>query len=122
MPSVALSASIVACDLTDMGYSVEPVAVEYAYDTPFGKNLVFPYYFQKPVSVEAARVTKLLGRNFSVQEVAGAISRMGSTVESHGQYVTAFPPEYRNDFLHAVDLVEDVMIGCGMSRRSWLKR
>jgi phenylalanyl-tRNA synthetase beta chain len=115
MPSVALSASIVACDLTDMGYLVEPVAVEYAYDTPFGKNLVFPYYFQKPVSVEAARVTKLLGRNFSVQEVAGAISRMGSTVETHGQYVTAFPPEYRNDFLHAVDLVEDVMIGCGMA-------
>lgn len=115
MPSVALSASIVACDLTDMGYSVEPVAVEYAYDTPFGKSLVFPYYFQKPVSVEAARVTKLLGRNFSVQEVAGAVSRMGSTVETHGQYVTAFPPEYRNDFLHAVDLVEDVMIGCGMA-------
>jgi phenylalanyl-tRNA synthetase beta chain len=115
LPSVTLSASIVACDLTDMGYAVEPVVVEYAYDTPFGRNLVFPYYFQKPISVEAARVSKLLGRNFSVQEVAEAISRMGSTVETHGQYVTAFPPEYRNDFLHAVDLVEDVMIGCGMA-------
>jgi phenylalanyl-tRNA synthetase beta chain len=115
LPSVALSASIVACDLSDMGWAVEPVAVDYAYDTPFGKSLVFPYYFQKPVSVEAARVTKLLGRNFSVQEVAEAVLRMGSTVETHGQYVTAFPPEYRNDFLHAVDLVEDVMIGCGMA-------
>ena len=112
--SVLLSASIVACDLADMGHTVEPVAVEYGYETPFGKRIVCPYYFQKPVSIESGRVSKLLGRPFSVEDVAEAVSRMGSTVQTHGQYVTTLPPEYRNDFLHPVDIVEDVMIGCGM--------
>ena len=114
LPSVVLSASIAACDLSDMGYSVEPVEVDYAYDTAFGRKLVTPFYFQKPVSVEAARVARLLGKPFSVQAVADAAVRMGSGVDIHGQYVAVRPAEYRNDFLHAVDVVEDVMIGLGM--------
>jgi phenylalanyl-tRNA synthetase beta chain len=114
LASVALSANIVACDFADSGYTVEPVEVEYPYDTAFGRRVTFPYYFQKPVSVEVAKVSKLLGVPLSVQAVRDAAERMGSGTESHGQYVTVFPPEYRNDFLHAVDIVEDVMMGKGM--------
>jgi phenylalanyl-tRNA synthetase beta chain len=66
------------------------------------------------VSVEAGRVSRLLGRAFSVTDVAEAVARMGSGTAVHGQYVTATPAEYRNDFLHPVDVVEDVMIGYGM--------
>jgi phenylalanyl-tRNA synthetase beta chain len=113
--SVTLSASIVACDFADSGYRVEPVKVEYPYDTAFGREVTFPYYFQVPVSVEAARVTKLLGKPFSVQSAREAAERMGCATDGHGQYVTVYPPEYRNDFLHAVDIVEDVMMGVGMA-------
>jgi phenylalanyl-tRNA synthetase beta chain len=113
--SVTLSASIVACDFADVGFKVEPVKVEYPYDTTFGREVTFPWYFQVPVSVEAAKVSRLLGMPFSVQTTREAVERMGCSTESHGQYVTVFPPEYRNDFLHAVDIVEDVMMGKGMS-------
>jgi phenylalanyl-tRNA synthetase beta chain len=113
--SVTLSASIVACDFADSGYRVEPVKVEYPYDTAFGREVTFPYYFQVPVSVEAAKVSRLLGAPFSVQATRDAVEKMGCATESHGQYVTVFPPEYRNDFLHAVDIVEDVMMGVGMA-------
>jgi phenylalanyl-tRNA synthetase beta chain len=113
--SVTLSASIVACDFADSGYRVEPVKVEYPYDTAFGREVTFPYYFQGPVSVEAAKVSKLLGVPFSVQATREAVELMGCATETHGQYVTVFPPEYRNDFLHAVDIVEDVMMGKGMA-------
>lgn len=113
-PSVALSASIVACDFSDEGYSIEPVEVEYEYDTPFGKKVVFPYYFQKPLSVDTGRASRLLGKSIAVQQAAEALRRMGLKVEVHGQQLAAWPPEYRNDFLHPVDLVEDIMIGIGM--------
>jgi phenylalanyl-tRNA synthetase beta chain len=115
MASVTLSASMVACDLADMGYIVEPIAVEYPYDTPFGRDLVFPYYFQLPVSVDAQAASRLLGLPLSVHAVREAVERMGSETDVHGQYVTVFPPEYRNDFLHPVDVVEDVMMGKGMA-------
>jgi phenylalanyl-tRNA synthetase beta chain len=115
MASVALSANIVACDFADSGYTIEPVLVEYPYDTPFGRSVTFPYYFQKPVSVEIGYASKLLGISLTVDAVREAAERMGSATDSHGQYVTVFPPPYRNDFLHPVDIVEDVMMGKGMS-------
>jgi phenylalanyl-tRNA synthetase beta chain len=114
MPSVALAANIVACDFADAGWRVEPVQVDYPYDTPFGRRLVCPYRFQAPVSLEASRAARLLGKAMTVESVRAAIERMGSRTDVHGQYVTVWPAEYRNDFLHPVDVIEDVMMGMGM--------
>ncbi|MDR1836779.1 MAG: phenylalanine--tRNA ligase subunit beta [Treponema sp.] len=127
MPSLTLAASIVACDLADNGFNIEPVEVEYEYDTPFGRNIVTPYYFQEPVFCSLSRVEKFLGENLSADECVKALGRMGVRAEGakdserrkeapapNGggtEGVRAYPPEYRNDFLHAVDVAEDVMIG-----------
>ena len=121
MASVTLAASIVACDLADNGFTIEPVEIEYEFDTPFGGSVVFPYYFQKPVFCSLSRIEKFLGEKLSAGECVQALNRMGvkaeearaaelgQTCETEG--VRARPPEYRNDFLHAADVCEDVMIG-----------
>jgi len=123
---VTLAASIVACDLADNGFKIEPVEVEYEFDTPFGRNVVYPYYFQEPVFCSLARIEKFLGEKLSAHECARALTRMGvksekTTSTERGQEssgdtegVLAWPPEYRNDFLHAADIAEDVMIGRGL--------
>ncbi|AEF85358.1 phenylalanyl-tRNA synthetase, beta subunit [Treponema primitia ZAS-2] len=120
-PSVTLSASIMACDLADQGYTIKPVEVEYEYDTPFGKTVTTPYYFQEPVFCSLARVEKFLGEKLSADECLNALERMGVIAEktkaaerggvTEQEGVRAWPPEYRNDFLHAADVAEDVMIG-----------
>ncbi|GHV90087.1 phenylalanine--tRNA ligase beta subunit [Spirochaetia bacterium] len=137
-PSVILAASIMACDLADQGYTIEPVEVEYAYDTPFGQGsaqggtrLVTPWYFQEPVFCSLARVEKFLGEKLSVDECLAALERMGVRAEKAvdaekgaigealavipTEGIRAWPPEYRNDFLHAADVAEDVMIGRGLN-------
>jgi len=124
---VTLAASIAACDLADNGFSVEPVEVEYGFDTVFGRNIVYPFYFQEPVFCSLARVERFLGEALSADECVRALARMGVRAEKivsreRGapadspavEGVLALPPEYRNDFLHAADIVEDVMIGCGL--------
>jgi phenylalanyl-tRNA synthetase beta chain len=139
-PSVTLAASIMACDLADQGYTIEPVEVEYAYDTPFGKKLITPWYFQEPVFCSLARVEKFLGEKLCAEECLAALERMGVRAEkvrglekgaafattaadadknigvqaAASDGVLAWPPEYRNDFLHAADVAEDVMIGRGL--------
>lgn len=115
MSSVCLAASMVACDFADAGYEIKPVRVDYAFDTPLGRSVTFPYYFQQPASVDAGRVTKLLGDNIGPEKVVEALAAMGVQSETHGQHVRAYPPQYRDDFIHAVDLVEDVMIGRGLA-------
>jgi len=115
MAAVSLSASIVACDFADAGYDIKPLRVDYGFETPFGSSVTFPYYFQQPASVDSGRVTKLLGDSIGPEQVVEALATMGVRAEAHGQHVRAWPPEYRDDFIHAVDLVEDVMIGRGMA-------
>ncbi|MDR1908799.1 MAG: phenylalanine--tRNA ligase subunit beta [Spirochaetaceae bacterium] len=124
MPSVTLAASIMACDLADQGFTIEPVAVEYEYDTPFGRTCTTPYYFQEPVFCSLARVKRFLGEAIDAPGCVAALARMGVRAEKAlaaergasgtEEGVLAFPPEYRNDFLHAADVMEDVMIGRGL--------
>ena len=115
MAAVSLATSIVACDFADAGYEIKPLRVDYAFETPFGRSVTFPYYFQTPASVDSGRVSRLLGDSIGPEQVVEALSVMGVRAEAHGQHIRAWPPEYRDDFIHAVDLVEDVMIGRGMA-------
>ena len=123
---VTLAASIVACDLADNGFTIEPVEVEYETDTPMGKSIVYPYYFQEPVFCSLARIEKFLGDRLGANECVRALERMGVRAEEavstergknafEGEGILAWPPEYRNDFLHAADVAEDVAIGRGLA-------
>ena len=125
MHMVTLAASIAACDLADHGFAIEPVEVEYEDETIFGRSVTFPYYFQEPVFCSLARIEKFLGEKLSARECSLALERMGVRAEkavsqergaaavggNDNEGVFAWPPEYRNDFLHAADVAEDIMIG-----------
>jgi phenylalanyl-tRNA synthetase beta chain len=111
MPSLVLATSIVACDFADAGYKILPVKVEHPYDTGFGKSITTPYYFQESTSTTISATNKRLGAELSGGEIRDALERMGCEVEISGETVTVWPPEYRNDFLHEVDIIEDVMMG-----------
>jgi len=115
LDSLLTACSIMACDLADAGYTIEPVEVHYPYDTPYGRRIATPFYFQKPISMPLGYARALLGRQLAAEEAEAAIRRMGVPVERQGDRLTVSPPPYRNDFLHPVDVVEEVMIGCGLA-------
>ncbi|MFA6846645.1 MAG: phenylalanine--tRNA ligase subunit beta, partial [Sphaerochaetaceae bacterium] len=89
--------------------------VHFPTPTEFGSEITVPYYFQEPCSCPVSSVKKVLGQDISGQECVEALKKMGVfSIEDKGTlYVTV--PEYRNDFLHACDVVEDIMIGYGLS-------
>ena len=111
---ILTACAIAACDFADMGFRVLPVKVSYPYDTPFGREIVTPFYFQKEVVVETADAEKRLGDAFTPEQAASYIRKMGSSVRVEGTRLAVAPPEYRNDFLHPVDVIEEIMIGRGM--------
>jgi phenylalanyl-tRNA synthetase beta chain len=121
LAGVALSATITACDLADQGYEIEPVEICYEYETAFGKNWTSPFYFQTPLFCSLARIERILGEKITARDAVSALRRMGCHAEKTREAeaggaevvegVKVWPPAYRNDFLHAADIVEDVMIG-----------
>ena len=54
LDDLLLAASIVACDCADMGFTVLPVTCSLPYDTPYGREITVPYYFQKPQTCEVS--------------------------------------------------------------------
>lgn len=114
LDDLLLAASIIACDCADMGFTILPVRCEFPFDTKYGREITVPYYFQDPVGCELNFLRRTLGENLTGEEIVLALRRMGifAVVDEKMVYVTV--PEYRNDFLHPVDIVEDVMIGHGL--------
>lgn len=131
MENLILSANIVACDFYDAGYEILPVKVVHPYETGFGKEVTVPFYFQKTTKATLAEINKKLGCDLTKAQVLDALSRMDNDVtardipvtEKSAGFVAAngtdvefelSPAPYRNDFLHEVDVIEDVMIGVGL--------
>ncbi len=131
MENLMLAANIVACDFFDAGYEILPVKVHHEYETEFGKDIIVPYYFQQPTKSHLSAINKKLGVDLTKNEVIKALELMGSKVESqdipaeennkaylktnqNDVLFTLIPAPYRNDFLHEVDIIEDVMIGRGL--------
>ena len=109
-----LVASIAACDLADAGYTIEPVLIRYPYDTAHGRDVVTPRYFQAETGIELAGAERLLGEQIAPEEGRRLVQRMGSRARVEGSSLVVTPPPYRNDFLHAVDVVEEIAIGRGL--------
>jgi phenylalanyl-tRNA synthetase beta chain len=115
LDSLLVACSIVACDFADLGYEILPVRVVYPFDTHYGQELVTPYYFQRPVSLDVSEASRVLGEKIDAEEAEKCVRRMGNAVSRSGNTLTVNPPPYRNDFIHPVDVIEEVMIGRGMS-------
>lgn len=111
MVSVLLAVNIVACDFADAGYRILPVRFDFPYETGFGKSITSPFYFQKPAEAEVSSVNKLLGSSFCEKEIMEALRRMDCEVSASDGKIILQPAPYRNDFLHEVDIIEDVMMG-----------
>lgn len=118
MENLILAANIVACDFADCGYTITPIKIEYPYETGFGKTISVPFYFQRATKSFLKNINKLLGSQFDKKQIIESLSRMGSRVETKDvngdTEFTVWPAPYRNDFLHEVDIIEDVMIGVGL--------
>lgn len=114
LKDIILCASILACDMADLGFTIHPVKVIYPYETEFGKEITVPYYFQDSAHCSLKDIYRTLGEKLNGNQAVESLQKMGVfSFEDDGE-VYATCPEYRNDFLHPVDLVEDVMIGYGL--------
>ena len=114
LDDLLLTASILACDMADMGFEILPIRVTFAKETPYGKEITVPYYFQKEQKCSVKAVEKKLGLAISGEDCVKALRRMGVEASVSGDEITAICPPYRNDFLHEVDVIEDIMIGYGL--------
>ncbi|HZS12802.1 MAG TPA: phenylalanine--tRNA ligase subunit beta, partial [Nitrospirales bacterium] len=110
---VILTLNILAVNLADRGAVVEPLDIQYPYDTPRGATVQTPQDIGTTHTVSLTAVEGALGEPLRPAEIESALRRYGYEVtQGKGALQVRLPP-YRNDVMHPVDVVEDVAISRG---------
>lgn len=117
--SVLLVENILAVDLEDRGWTIEPMVVEYPFETPFGREVRAPYPLTNEVDVPNGDFNRLIGGQLSPDEIATQLRAYGcdvqpSTTDKNKTRVST--PPYRQDYMHPVDAIEDLAIVVGVNR------
>lgn len=113
LPMTLLTLNILAVNLADRGAVIEPVDVVYPTATKLGKVVRTPTDFGKPRAVPVKTIQAALGDPLSTADIRQALEEYGCEVQASRDKVTVKLPPYRNDLMHAVDVVEDVAISRG---------
>jgi len=117
--SVLLVENILAVDLIDRGWTIEPVVVEYPFETPFGREVRAPYPLTNAVDVPNQDFNRLIGAQLSAEEIAHHLRAYGCDVaptpNTTGTTRVSTQP-YRQDYMHPVDAIEDLAIVVGVNK------
>ncbi|TAJ35082.1 MAG: phenylalanine--tRNA ligase subunit beta [Nitrospirae bacterium] len=112
---VLLTLNIMAVNLADRGASIEPVDVVYPEATDLGKTIRTPVDFGQARSIPIKMIEAALGQALSADQIRKALLDYGYDASVSRDNVSVKLPPYRNDLMHAVDVVEDVAISRGYS-------
>ncbi len=108
------SMAIFAANLADRGGTIEPVTTHYPYDTPRGREVQSPVDMGTPTTATFHQINETAGTELSSEQIETALRKMGyRDVTAAPEAVTATSPPYRDDLLHPVDMIEDIIIGVG---------
>lgn len=112
---VILTLNIFAANLADRGATIEPIEVAYPYKTEQGMNVVTPLDLGKAHTLPISTIEQALGQRLGVQPIKQALEAYGYEVTTAREMVSVTLPLYRQDLMHAMDVVEDVAISRGYS-------
>jgi phenylalanyl-tRNA synthetase beta chain len=110
---VVLTLNIFAANLADRGATIEPIEVRYPKHTPLGRRVVTPKDLGTPRTIHIKTIEQALGQELGLATVRRALELYGYAVSAAKGAVTAKLPPYRQDLMHAMDVVEDVAMSRG---------
>lgn len=117
LDAVLLSVAIMAANMADRGGRILPVNTIYPYDTPRGREIRCPLDMTETVEVDLDDLRRVIGGAIDNESIERALAAMGyRDVALDRNRVRARPAPYRDDILHPVDLIEDVIVAVGFDK------
>ncbi|MCA9500625.1 MAG: phenylalanine--tRNA ligase subunit beta [Nitrospirales bacterium] len=110
---VVLALNIFACNLADRGAAIESVDITYPYETEFGKSVKTPLSMNQSQRISLEAIEQALGMSLGSEVIQEALASYGYQVKATRQSVSVTLPAFRNDFMHVMDVAEDVAITRG---------
>jgi phenylalanyl-tRNA synthetase beta chain len=115
--TVRLTATILACNLEDRGFGIEPVETVYESPSPGGLAVTAPQPYADSLSAGFDLIRSVTGCDIAPGDIERSLGGMDYAAWEIGAgTVKAILPPYRHDGMHPVDLVEDIAMAVGFDR------
>ena len=109
--TVNTALNVMVSALAERGFEVYSVKVKYP-----GKSIVTPDFSPKRVSVMADYVREASGLELGNKEIVELLQKARYDAREKKGKIECLYPAYRQDILHPVDVVEDVLISYGFGK------
>lgn len=110
--NTALNVMVMA--LADRGGKIESVKIRFPKTKAYPKKPVFtPFFDTKKVEVSLDEIERITGLNLSRKQIIELLSRARYNAVIKGNKVVVEYPSYRQDILHQVDVIEDILVSYG---------
>ena len=110
---VLLTLNVFATNLADRGAVIDPIEIQYPYDTDWGKSIRTPCAIGDMQKIPLKAIEAALGLAIDVELVQHTLRSYGYEVKASRHKLAVRLPHYRNDLMHPVDVAEDVAISRG---------
>lgn len=113
MRQLVLVMNIMASNFADRGFELFPVLTRLPYDSSLGREVTTPAPLTTEIELDVDVFSRIIGERFSTDAVVEALKAYGVAAQARGSALKAWCPAYRDDYLHAMDVVEDFAISRG---------
>jgi len=109
--TVNTALNVMVAALAERNFDVYSVKIVYP-----NKSIATPDFSPKKVAVNADDVREFSGLALNDKEIVKMLEKARYDVKAKGKMLECYYPSYRQDILHPVDVIEDVLVSYGYNR------
>ncbi len=114
LETIKTTLNVMVMALADRGGTIESIEIEYPKTKTYPvQKLTSPIFDTETIKVSKQLVTRLTGLALNDQQVVKLLGRSGFHVKTTKTDYLVEYPSYRQDILHPVDIIEDLLITYG---------
>ncbi len=112
MVNIALKVIVMA--LADRGGKIEQVKINFPKGKTYPGNYAWtPFFGEKEIEIDFEFLRKRSGLELKNKEITDLLEKARYRIDKKGNKTIAVYPDFRNDILHQVDVLEDMLIAYG---------
>lgn len=114
---VNIALKVICMALADRGGKIEGVKIIFPKTGTYPRGPVeTPFFRAKKIVLDMGYARKISGLGLQEREIVALLEKAGYSVKKKGGKLELGYHDYRNDILHPVDVVEDILIGYGYDK------
>ena len=111
---VNVALKVMCMAFADRGSAIEAVRVVFPKGGIYPKQPIeTPHFGTKKLKLDVDYVNRILGLALNGKQIVALLEKSGMEANISGKKIEIEYPDYRQDILHPVDIVEDIVIGYG---------